>query len=335
MPLSNSELRDVINSYKTSELLFAADAVGLFDLFAERQSWTSAAAAERLGIDADSLHMFIGSLGAIGVLEVGPSNITLAEAFSTLNPGIPASQLPYLRYARDTGRRWAELADCLRDRSVADKHSVNITGATEDQTRNFLGAMNANALPVANYIAENYDFAGRRILDLGAGAGTYGVAIKRQFSDADVTLLDLPGVTPITKQLVDSELPGGCAVISGNYLTEDLRTTAAASDRKYDDVLLMAIVHQHSPDQVRMLLQSARGLLSGGGRLLISSFFTDESGTAPRFSALFGTEMIVMMGNGRTYKTTEMLKLLSEAGFRNTDIVDQVPGPSTLMVAVA
>lgn len=335
MALSNPAFRDFANSYKTSELLFAADGVGMFELFATQPRVEMAVAAEKLHIDPDTLLMFVGALATIGVLQIEETTISLTEDFSILNPSVEGSQLPYLRYAKATARKWSELTDCLRDRSISARNEQEVFGATESATRDFLGAMNANAAPIAAFLSNRYDFKGRRVADLGAGAGTYGVAIAKKAADADIVLVELPEVAPITHSLVEADLPGRFAVLSGSYLSDDIVDVTDAESRPFDDVLLMATVHQHSPDQVRGILERAKRMLAKGGRILITSFFTDDGGTTPRFAALFGAEMIVMMGKGRAYRIGEMVEMLTDAGFANVDVVEEVPGPARLITATA
>lgn len=45
--------------------------------------------------------------------------------------------------------------------------------------------MSANAIPQANFIAENYDFDNHNILDIGAGAGTYLITVAKKYKSVN------------------------------------------------------------------------------------------------------------------------------------------------------
>ncbi len=185
--------------------------------------------------------------------------------------------------------------------------------------------MHVNAIPQAKYIADNYDFSGRTILDLGAGSGVYSTVIGSRYDDSNGILFDLPGVTPITEEYVSrANLGSRFSVMSGDYHRE-------FPEGPFTDILLFAVIHQESEKNLEELLKKVRARLVSGGRLFLTSFFLEESRTEPTFPTLFSVEMIVMHESGHVYTFSEIESAMTKTGF-SYERVDQIPGPASLYV---
>jgi 2-polyprenyl-3-methyl-5-hydroxy-6-metoxy-1,4-benzoquinol methylase len=261
-----------------------------------------------------------------GLLGFSDEKYAIDGEFPTLNPTHPAAQTGYIRYAGEVETRWRQLEDATRGKVVAKENFEDITGRDPKTMRAFVGAMNANAGGQAAAIGKKFSFQGRRVLDVGAGAGTYSLQVGRAHPDSSGVLLELPGVAGVTEEYVRSAgLGQAWEVVAGDYHEE-------LPSGQYDDVFLFAILHQEPEVEARSLLQRCRKHLSLEGRIFVSSFFLNEERTSPPFAAMFAVEMMVMVPGGRVYTHEEMRRLLGESGFERVKVHEDLPGPATLYV---
>ena len=323
-------IRDLVNGYKMSQVLITAEELGIFARVAVGPIAANEIGVAAGGVPAERIEPLLNVLAGAAVLtRDADGRYALSEDFATLDPRHKASQNGYLQYAARVAEKWTRLADAVRRANVADANFDEITGADRETAAAFAAAMDANAKPQAAFIAQQYDFSGRRILDVGAGAGTYSIEVATRFPDSRLALLETPGMVDVLKAFVDrANLSSRLQVLSGDY-------RESLPEPPYDDIFMFAVVHQEQRQTVLSMLRHAREALARGGRLFLTSFFLDESRTEPPFSAMFAVEMLVMVGSGRVYTFREIAELLAEAGFQDVARRDEIPGPATLFVATS
>lgn len=325
IPEQIQQIRSLANQYKFSQLLMAAEALGVFQVVGISPTPIKAVASQ-LGLDELRLGPILNALASIGVLKKIDECYCLDEDFSVLSPSHASSQLDYIRFTREVMLRWLNLTDAVRKNDISVTNFKDITGKNAVATDYFVGAMDVNAKPQASYLVKNFDFSNSFNLDIGAGAGTYSIEVGRSFQNSRGLLLELPGVSPLTKNKISKVgLNERFAVISGDY-------KKALPAGEFDNVFLFAIIHQEQPHSVVDLLNRIRSVLKPNGRLFVSSFFLDESMAAPIFAVLFAVEMVIMTPSGRVYSNGEIEDLFREGRFKKINRVDNVPGPATLYV---
>jgi cyclopropane fatty-acyl-phospholipid synthase-like methyltransferase len=177
-------------------------------------------------------------------------------------------------------------------------------------TKDFMAAMHANALPNSKALLSAINFGGcRRILDIGCGAGTYSVGIAEQYPSTQCDLVDLPAIVSIAEHHVRTAgVQDRLRVSPANYLTD-------AWPVGYDAILLLAIIHQEAPPSIEELLRKAAHSLKADGRLILSTFLLEESRTSPIFSVMFSLEMLTVSPSGRAYTMQKVSNFLSRCGF--------------------
>ncbi|HKQ88207.1 MAG TPA: hypothetical protein VJS43_15725, partial [Candidatus Acidoferrales bacterium] len=72
--------------------------------------------------------------------------------------------------------------------------------------------------------------------------------------------------------------------------------------------------------------------LKPGGTLVINDFILNDDRTGHPFAMLFASQMLVASKDGFTYRQSDYLDWLREAGFKSAEIVP-TPTPSTLVFA--
>ena len=78
---------------------------------------------------------------------------------------------------------------------------------------------------------------------------------------------------------------------------------------------IFGALHQESPEQIVDILRRAHRALKPGGRLFVLDRMTDETHTAPAFSALFAVNMALTTENGWVFSDAELKGWMREAGF--------------------
>ena len=97
-------------------------------------------------------------------------------------------------------------------------------------------------------------------------------------------------------------------MVRGNYETSDFGAG-------YDVVLMSGMFHRETETTCRELITKAHKCLDPGGILIVNDIFTDEDGTTPEFSALFGITMMLTAPNGCVHADANVASWMAYAGF--------------------
>jgi cyclopropane fatty-acyl-phospholipid synthase-like methyltransferase len=189
--------------------------------------------------------------------------------------------------------------------------------------------MHERARGLGSVLPHGVDFAGRRrLLDVGAGPGTYSMALLQKVPGLTSTVLDLPGVLEITREIVDSHgFSDRISFLPGNYLT----TSFGAG---FDAVLLSGMMHREHEAECRLLLRKSFDALEPGGLVVVSDvFFDDDRKNSPPFALSFALNMMLTSNHGSAHAKTEMSRWMAETGFERIDLRPlPPPNPHTLVV---
>jgi len=308
-------------------VLFAAAELDVFTALHNGQTSLSELAAA-CKAQPEPLRLLLESCVAEGLLtRTGDrfANTPATEAF--LVRGKPAYGGHGLKYAEDLYPVWEGLAHLVRTGKPAIDPDT-ILGDDKEKTRAFILAMHERAKGLGTVLPHGADFTGRkRLLDVGAGPGTYSIALVRQIPGLTSTLLDLPGVLEVTKEIVEQS---GCAdrisLLPGNYLTSPFGTG-------YDAVLLSGMMHRETADTCRMLLRKAFDAMDPGGLIVVSDvYFENDAKNSPPFALSFAINMMLTSHEGSTHAKTEMARWLTETGFEQVGVKDlPPPNPHSLV----
>lgn len=167
----------------------------------------------------------------------------------------------------------------------------------------------------------------KTILDVAAGSAAWSLPFAQSISDARVTVVDYPEVTPVARRF--TEMFG--VADRYDYLEGNLREVDFGSQR-YDMVILGHIIHSEGEKWGKRLVKKAHRALAEGGLLLIAEMIPNDTRTGPMLPLLFGLNMLVHTEAGDVFTMREYREWLKAAGFRKVQTLD-VPGPSPLILA--
>lgn len=307
---SADRLIDEIMGYRKAKILMVA---AYLDVFTPLESFqTASALAGRLALDARAVEILLDALTAIGYLRKRGrlyANAPISGRY--LVRGRPEYMGDNLKYQEMIWDAWGELRHSMGKGGAVrplEYWLLRHKGFTQEYIR---GMDNIARGPAAEIAALAAPASKARLLDVGAGPGTYSLAFLRANPQMSATLLDLPSTLKVTRRMlaVHPSLAARTRLKAGNY------RDARFGREEYDLVLLSHITHDESPAVNRRLIEESRRALKPGGRLIIHDFMLDPDRVRPVFGALFSVHMLAYTEGGRTYTAAEYAAWLRRAGF--------------------
>ncbi len=315
-------------AYRSSMVLFAATDLDVFTPLSDGPM-SAAELAKACGSQVEPTRMLLDACTAEGLLtRVGDrfENTPLVDAY--LVKGRPAYIAHGLKFAEDLYPAWGRLVDMVKTGRPTIPHDTML-GEDKEKTRAFVYAMHERGRGMSAVLPHGADFSGRRrLLDVGGGPGTYSIALVRQTPGLTSTVLDLPGVLEVTREIVSDN---GCAdridLLPGNYLTSSFGTG-------YDAALLSGMMHRETAENCRLLLRKTFEAMEPGGMAVVSDvFFENDEKNSPPFSTYFALNMMLMAEHGSAHAKTEMAAWMADAGFVRVEIRElPPPNPHSLVV---
>jgi SAM-dependent methyltransferase len=321
------ELARINGGYAEARILHAAVTLGLFDRL-DAAGRTAAAIAAAAGTDARATELVLNALVAMRLVRKDGDRFKETEVAKTyLTTASPTSYAGFVKFDAALWSLWGNLAETVRTGKPA--RDPDMFQSSPEDTARFIDAMASivTARGDARVLAETLDLRGvGRLLDVGAGPGTYTIELCRRHPDLRATIFDLPGTLAVTRRYVDaSGLGARIELAAGDYLRDPLPTG-------HDLVFLSNIIHGEDEETNRALMRKIHGALAPGGRVMIKDHVTDESGTSPAPAAIFSIAMLLFT-RGRDYAFAEIRDWLVAAGFARVEADVLPPGLiSTLVV---
>ncbi len=319
---------EMTRSFMQSRILLSAVELGVFRAVADGAD-TAEAVARAIDADPRATAMLLDALTAIELMakERGRYRLSAASA-SCFGPGVPAYQGQALMHAVRLWESWSRLSDCVRLGHPPDRAQMD--NRDDEGLRGFIAAMHSYASEEADAVVARVDLTGvRRILDLGGGSGRFSIAFARACPEAEVTVFDLPAVTPLTEGYVaDAGLSDRIRTRPGDMLTGDF-------GEGHDLVWISSICHMFSPEQNVAVLRKARKALAPGGRVIIRDFLLDPDRTSPPGAAVFALNMLVNTEGGNSYTAEECVEWLAAVGLPGATVERLLPGSTGLVTGTA
>ncbi len=199
----------------------------------------------------------------------------------------------------------------------------------------FARAMTPFAAPVAAATLDWFGRSGdgraapRRVLDVAAGHGLFGLAFARRYPDCAVTALDWAPVLEVARENAAREgLGDRFRTIAGSAFEAPL-------GGPYDVILMPNFLHHFDPEGCATLLRRARAALAPeGGLLLAPEFVPDEDRVSPPVPAMFAFVMLMGTPAGTAYTRSECARIFGAAGYARVEFAPLPPSPQTLVAGI-
>ena len=242
------------------------------------------------------------------------AGLGLAEA---AGGGVWRAALPDLAGLAGTAGMWAHLDEVVREGQPL------LRGDTPDGAAALypgaVGHLGAMLSAVAERAANLLPPAGR-VLDAGAGAAPWSLAVAARDPACLVTAVDLPAVVPATRRAVrDAGRERQFRFLAGDLYDVDLGRGG------YDLAIAGNLCHLFDGAANRRLLGRLHDALAPGGRLAVMDVICDEQ-PRPRWVALYELGLLLRTASGRVHPLAAYLDWLHDAGFEPPErhqLVDQ------------
>lgn len=316
-----TRITNLASVFQESALLFAASDLGIFAAVSKLGEASAPCVASTLNLNERAMQLLLDGLVAIGLLEKNEDRYrNSAESQMFLVPGSRGDLSKALLYMRDVYPAWGRLTAFGKSGTPVEAPSLHL-GDDEARTRAFVQSMHGKALATAQPVLLRLSLEKcKQLLDVGGGPGTYSVLLCRAHPGLRATVLDLPPVIGIARQLIEQQ----GATESVQTLAGDYHSTPFPDGN--DAVLFFGMMHQESPEGIEALLRKAYQSMNPGGAVYVMDMMTDASHTAPKFSALFAINMALTATSGWVFSSAELTGWLEAAGFAEVE-VQTLPPP--------
>ena len=197
-------------------------------------------------------------------------------------------------------------------------------GALYPEVVSYLGALFA---PVAERAADYLAAWGLRVLDLGAGAAPWSLALAARNRDIRVTAVDVPAVLEVTRQVVaTSGYDLQFDYLCGDLFTVDLGHSA------YDLAIAGNLCHLFDEATNRRLLGRLFDALRPGGMVAILDALPNERLDGPRSVTLYALGLLLRTNRGQVYPFSTYTGWLRDVGYEAVERIDLSPTPPISLI---
>lgn len=192
----------------------------------------------------------------------------------------------------------------------------------------FARAMVPFVAPTAQNIAQQvstWPQAPKRVLDIAAGHGVFGIAIAKAVPGAEVVATDWQAVLEVAKE------NAAAAGVSARHHTIAGSAFEVEWGTNFDLALITNFLHHFDRPTCVELLSKVRRSLNPGGRALAVDFVPNEDRVSPPFAAAFSFVMLASTPRGDAYTVLEFEEIGREAGFSKVSVAPLPPSPESLI----
>jgi SAM-dependent methyltransferase len=287
----------------------ASSEVGVLGLLADHGA-TSSQVADTLGLREPGARRLLDALVALGLASRGPDGRYTSEV---------EERIPFDGFLE----MWDSLPGVLRD-----GRTLLRVDRPADAQRFYPGVVRLLGevmTEAARRAAERLARPGLRVLDVGAGAAPWSLAIVAKEASCRVTALDLPPVIAVTRRTVEA-----CGATDRfEYLAADLFQAELQADA-FDLAIVGNVCHLFSPMDNRRLLSRLLGTLQPGGTVAIIDTLCDGQGG--REQAIYALGLLLRAPEGDVYPLNRYTEWLLGTGYQAVEAAPLTSRPPLSMV---
>jgi acetylserotonin N-methyltransferase len=307
---------DLIQAFRRSKTMFAAVALGVFDLLHAR-ALPAAEVAATLNTHPEATARLLEACAGLGLLAKNGdafANLPVAEDYLRLQSG--RTLAGYILYSNDAlYPMWGKLEDAVREGTNRWQH-VFATGdaifsgfyRTPEARRTFLRGMHGMGLLSSPEVVRVFNLNRfKTIADLGGATGHLAIAACERYGAMRGIVFDLPEVIHEAREhIAASRADDRIEAIPGDFFKDPLPPA--------DLYALGRIVHDWSEEKIHRLLTRIYEALPAGGALLLAEALLDDDKCGPVQAQMQSLNMLICT-EGRERSLPEYRALLESAGF--------------------
>ncbi|MCW5784821.1 MAG: methyltransferase domain-containing protein [Nitrospirales bacterium] len=165
----------------------------------------------------------------------------------------------------------------------------------------------------------------RKVLDVAAGHGVFGIEIARTIPEVEITAQDWPNVLTVARENAQAagitkrfhELPGSAFEVE--------------FEKNYDVILLTNFLHHFDVPTCDAFLRKVYSSLKPGGSVITLEFIPNEDRISPAPMAEFCLIMLATTPAGDAYVFSEYDRMFRHAGFGES-IMEDIPASNERVI---
>jgi hypothetical protein len=165
----------------------------------------------------------------------------------------------------------------------------------------------------------------RKVLDVAAGHGLFGIEVANVINNALVTAIDWENVLAVARRNAD------LAGMADRYKTTSGNVFEIDWGNGYDLILLPNILHHFSQDKCIYLLGKAKDSLSIDGSVFVIDLMPNPDRISPPEQAAFAFRMLATTPQGDAYTCAEYETMARAASLTLADSMQLLPTNQMLM----
>lgn len=194
--------------------------------------------------------------------------------------------------------------------TTAPEHPEWVTFA-----RSMAPLMKGPAAWIANWVHQQAPTT-RKVLDIAAGHGLFGVEIAKKISHVEITAQDWGNVLAVAQETAAAEgVSERYKTLPGNVFDVDLGLD-------FDVVLLANFLHHFDRETCETLLKKIHSALGDGGKVITLEYLPNEDRVTPPDMAEFCLIMLATTPAGDAYTFSEYQEMFHHAGFNQSEVMD-------------
>ena len=166
----------------------------------------------------------------------------------------------------------------------------------------------------------------KKVLDIAAGHGMFGIEVAKRARQAEIVAVDWPKVLEIARR------NAGNAGVEERYKTMPGDAFEVPFGSGFDLVLLTNLLHHFDEETCVKLLKKIHRAMEPAGRLITLEFIPNEDRVSPPIAAQFSMMMLGSTPRGDAYTAKELSSMAMAAGFGESEFLDVPRSPQRVMV---
>ena len=302
-----------------SQVLLTAEELGVFD-YLDAGPRTAEEVATAIDMPPDSTKRLLTALCALGLTQRQPDGRYInapeaAEQLVSTKPGYIGMMFVHLR--EDLYPVWHYFKETLCERQPQwerafgkNAHPTQEMYSDPDTLRAFMEGMHAISYQAAAEFAAAVPELEtvRHLVDVGGASGAFVIAVCQAHTQLHGTIMDLPQVAPIVKDLVrKSGLEDRVDFYEADFFNDPF-------PKGVDAFSLGFVLHDWDTEQGSYLLEQISQSIEPGGLLIIGEYLLNQDRTGPLFVARSDLNMLVA-AQGRERTAQEYADWIAQHGF--------------------
>jgi ubiquinone/menaquinone biosynthesis C-methylase UbiE len=307
-----------VNAYQRTQALKAAIELDLFTALADGET-TIAALAARCGAAERGIRMLADYLTVQGFINKEDDRYLLtpemAKILDRRSPAYMGSMIGFLLSPQFT-ESFQHVTEAVRKGgTVAGEAGTTVPEHPlwVEFARSMIPMMRAAAEAIVRLVRQPEPSI-KKVLDIAAGHGLFGVEIAGHCPEAEIVAVDWPNVLAVAQEVArQAGIQNRYRVIPGDAFREEFGSG-------YDVVLLTNFLHHFSMSACETLLRKIHRSLNERGRVITLEFIPNDDRISPPAVAEFGLIMLVTTPQGDAYTFKQYEQMFCAAGFRRNDL---------------